>query len=140
MSAVKKFRGYDFTIEDWLLLCAMYGNCCAICKQSKALAVDHIKPRVAGGTDDLWDIHPLCKSCNSTKGSLHDGKRVYTGLWSIKGNRVVCKITRTGRGLMNAIAKRIGGSDSEAIEHAVLEFAKSRGIEPMYWGEEKKEG
>lgn len=75
MSSPKKFRGYNFTVEDWLALCEMHGNKCAQCGEEKPLCVDHIKPRAAGGTDDISNIQPVCKSCNSKKGSLFDGAR-----------------------------------------------------------------
>jgi 5-methylcytosine-specific restriction protein A len=31
-------------------------------------SVDHILPRLAGGTDDDWNLQTLCGSCNSSKG------------------------------------------------------------------------
>ena len=48
------------------------GGVCAGCRESlpeRLLAVDHIKPRAKGGTDELANLQLLCSYCNSVKGS-----------------------------------------------------------------------
>jgi 5-methylcytosine-specific restriction endonuclease McrA len=45
-------------------------NCkCAYCgiELKKGWHVDHIKPKVFGGTDDLENLNPSCKDCNTYK-------------------------------------------------------------------------
>ena len=45
---------------------------CAGCGEAlpeRLLAVDHIKPRAKGGTDELANLQLLCSYCNSVKGS-----------------------------------------------------------------------
>ena len=45
-------------------------NCkCAYCGTDlvKGWNVDHIKPRVNGGTDDFENLNPSCKDCNNYK-------------------------------------------------------------------------
>ena len=43
-------------------------GCCQMCGTEERLSVDHIIPRVAGGTDSLDNLQVLCSSCNSSKG------------------------------------------------------------------------
>ena len=31
------------------------------------ITVDHRIPKRDGGTDDLWNLQPMCRSCNSSK-------------------------------------------------------------------------
>ena len=45
---------------------------CAYCGQ-EANQVDHIIPRVNGGTHDLDNLVACCKSCNVRKGSKNEG-------------------------------------------------------------------
>lgn len=33
------------------------------------MEVDHIKPWKMGGSDELWNLQPLCKPCNRSKSS-----------------------------------------------------------------------
>lgn len=65
------FRRYQFSKEDWEVVCARFDNRCASCKEVKALTVDHIFPRAAGGTDAISNIQPLCSRCNARKNSRH---------------------------------------------------------------------
>jgi 5-methylcytosine-specific restriction endonuclease McrA len=43
------------------------GHTCQACGMD-GNSVDHILPRLAGGTDDDWNLQTLCGSCNSSKG------------------------------------------------------------------------
>lgn len=43
---------------------------CVSCGQyfSKSdITIDHRIPKRKGGTDDLWNLQPMCRSCNSAK-------------------------------------------------------------------------
>lgn len=47
-----------------------FGGCCAYCgtNLSKAIwDIDHIKPKYLGGTNDIENLNPSCRRCNSWK-------------------------------------------------------------------------
>jgi 5-methylcytosine-specific restriction endonuclease McrA len=43
-------------------------GCCQKCGTEENLTVDHIVPRVLGGSDSMSNLEVLCQSCNSSKG------------------------------------------------------------------------
>lgn len=43
-------------------------NACRYCRSTERLSIDHVKPRVQGGSDDADNLVVACKSCNSRKG------------------------------------------------------------------------
>jgi len=57
------------TTAEWESLCAQYNHRCLACGQKRPLCEDHIVPLVKGGTDDISNIQPLCRPCNSAKGT-----------------------------------------------------------------------
>ena len=62
-------EGY-FTLSEWQTLKAQYNWTCQICKKSEPeikLTIDHIIPLSRGGSNNIENIQPLCKSCNSKK-------------------------------------------------------------------------
>lgn len=54
------------TTEQWLSLLASYHGKCIYCG-AKATTRDHITPLTKDGTNDIENIVPACKSCNSKK-------------------------------------------------------------------------
>lgn len=46
---------------------ALHGNCCFYCGKRDKMTVDHAVPLCRGGTDDISNILPCCRSCNSRK-------------------------------------------------------------------------
>lgn len=45
-----------------------HGSACLRCGSTEHICLDHIIPVVAGGSNDLDNLQPLCRSCNSSKG------------------------------------------------------------------------
>ena len=63
-----KAEGF-YTEKEWLDLCFKYENKCLCCKKIKPLEADHVIPVSKGGTNWLYNIQPLCHSCNTSKGN-----------------------------------------------------------------------
>ncbi len=60
-----------FTQQEWKDLCEHYQNkclCCGTAGDWRSLTADHVIPLCYGGTNNIGNIQPLCKSCNSIKG------------------------------------------------------------------------
>lgn len=62
--------GDGVTREQWklVLMCAN-GRCYYCGKKSDKLEMDHITPLTRGGADDITNVIPVCKKCNSSKGT-----------------------------------------------------------------------
>lgn len=67
--AARRRNGGSFTTQEWIQLCESFGNMCVDCGVVERLTVDHVIPLTFGGTSDIENIQPLCKSCNSRKGN-----------------------------------------------------------------------
>lgn len=60
-----------FTEEEWADLCRKYEYKCLCCCNKRKLTVDHVIPLIVGGTNYISNIQPLCKPCNSKKGTKY---------------------------------------------------------------------
>lgn len=58
-----------FNAETWEGLCASFSYLCVACYEPRPLTVDHIVPLSRGGTNHVDNLQPLCRSCNSRKGT-----------------------------------------------------------------------
>ena len=70
----KKSAGYISGTARYEILKKAKFRCelCGAAADQKALQVDHIIPRAAGGTDDLSNLQALCYTCNPAKGKRDD--------------------------------------------------------------------
>ena len=70
-SKLRKLGNGGFhTLGEWEILKAQYDWTCPACKKSEPtikLTEDHIIPSSRGGSDNIENIQPLCRSCNSHK-------------------------------------------------------------------------
>jgi 5-methylcytosine-specific restriction endonuclease McrA len=67
--ALKNNCGDKFTGKEWVDVCNKYKNRCLCCNKRKPLTADHVIPLSRGGTNGIDNIQPLCRSCNSRKGT-----------------------------------------------------------------------
>jgi 5-methylcytosine-specific restriction endonuclease McrA len=66
----KLANGGSHTFGDWENLKVQYNWTCPSCHKKEPeikLTEDHVIPSSKGGSDNIENIQPLCKSCNSHK-------------------------------------------------------------------------
>ncbi len=49
------------------LVIATYGDVCCLCGERGSNTVEHVVPRSRGGSDDIDNLRPAHKSCNSSR-------------------------------------------------------------------------
>ena len=66
-SARKRNAEGSFTTDEWEKLLEKNNHSCIFCGTKERLSIDHIIPLSKNGTNYIWNIQPLCRSCNSKK-------------------------------------------------------------------------
>ena len=74
--AIKAGLSEHHTEEQWNDLLNKYGNCCIACGATGKLEADHVVPIALGGTNDIANIQPLCRSCNARKWVIEHDWRI----------------------------------------------------------------
>lgn len=86
------------TVEEWKALKAQYDYTCLCCGRREPqieLTRDHVVPLDLGGSDDITNIQPLCRSCNGAKGARITDYRPSAGR-ALRESRVAYVIPGTG--------------------------------------------
>ena len=68
---VRGARG-SHTAQEWSALKAFYNYTCLCCGRQEPdieLTLDHVVPLYRGGSNSIDNAQPLCRSCNSSKGT-----------------------------------------------------------------------
>jgi 5-methylcytosine-specific restriction endonuclease McrA len=61
-------RSPGVSADDWSALTAHFQGCCAYCGKS-GTTIDHVIPISKGGRDEIGNVLPACRRCNSSKGN-----------------------------------------------------------------------
>ncbi len=59
--------GTHFTFAEWAALLERYEGRCAYCGSTERIEADHRIPLCRGGSNDIGNILPACRSCNRRK-------------------------------------------------------------------------
>jgi 5-methylcytosine-specific restriction endonuclease McrA len=59
----------SFTPEEWNAKMLAHGGACVQCGSTSHIEIDHIIPISKGGTNNIENLQPLCRSCNASKGN-----------------------------------------------------------------------
>lgn len=58
------------TEKEWKSVLDKYGRRCLCCRRDDVtISMDHVVPLAVGGTNTVDNVQPLCRSCNSKKGT-----------------------------------------------------------------------
>lgn len=76
----RKGNDGSYTSDEWQALCDRFGRKCVKCGSDGRLEADHVVPVSKGGSNDISNIQPLCRSCNARKWAKEiDYRTLHTG-------------------------------------------------------------
>lgn len=71
-----KYKPAWITSENWAKFLKIHlkgdGLTCVACGTNEDMTVDHIVPRILGGSSAVSNLQPMCRPCNSSKGTSPD--------------------------------------------------------------------
>lgn len=71
----KRINGGTHSFTEWEEIKKKYGYICPCCLKKEpeiSLTEDHILPIAMGGLDNIENIQPLCRNCNSRKNNKYE--------------------------------------------------------------------
>lgn len=80
--ARKKGNGGSHTPEEWNDVLVHYGSRCLRCGATERIEKDHVVSIKNNGSDDIENLQPLCRSCNTSKNSKTVDYRPDKGLYA----------------------------------------------------------
>lgn len=135
LSAARQLGTHDKS--EWDEMKSIIGHC-VICGKSAdevEIVKDHIIPIYQGGSDGIWNIQPLCRSCNSRKGAdATDYRSIYCQNNNIemptKWVQNACKtpaikVKERKEKKIETLSKSLSSFESERVESEREDFFQS---------------
>jgi len=72
LKCLPKHKRINITKAIRIEVLKKYKMSCINCGSTERLEIDHIKPVIKGGTNDLKNLQVLCKTCNLKKGKKYE--------------------------------------------------------------------
>ena len=128
------YAPYGFYIGEWRAVLEHHGNACVACGVvGVELVPDHIQPLSRGGLDDISNIQPLCRTCNTRKGAQTiDYRRSIPNIqptpYKPRGgcpqrlNRILLEVPDVLRARLDAYRTACGMSMSGLLRQAAIEY------------------
>ena len=95
-----------FSPEEWRELCKRYGDVCLRCRQKKPLTPDHVIPLgQEGATNTIDNIQPLCRPCNTRKGTKSTDYRIDAPTFDLPTTFLIPKLMSLPGGTLSRFLK-----------------------------------
>ncbi len=100
--AARLGRTDHFTAWQWLDLCAVFNDRCAVCQEEGPLIVHHVKELSRGGPNSIGNIQPLCNGCHRY---MHGGFVDLSAAWWAEQSALMERF-RAGQAVRRAASPR----------------------------------